>query len=106
MRPEWFIEKAREIGTSAAAVAEIIMKKCSHPQQGFRAVQGLLALVKAYEPERVENACEKALHFKSTKLADIKSILKNGLDSQQILHFPATQSVDHENIRGGNYYQK
>ena len=66
MRPEWFIEKAREIGTSAAAVAEIIMKKCSHPQQGFRAVQGLLALVKTYEPERVENACEKALHFKST----------------------------------------
>lgn len=106
MKPKWFIERAREIGTSTAAVTEVIMKKCSHPQQGFRAVQGLLSLAKAYEPERIENACTKALHFKSTKLADIKSILKNGLDAQQVLHFPTTPSVDHENIRGGDYYQR
>ena len=105
MRPQWFIDKAQEIGTSTAAVAEVIMKKCSHPQQGFRAVQGLLSLAKAYEPGRLENACTKALHFKSTKLADIKSILRNGLDAQQVLHFPAAPSVDHENIRGGGYYR-
>lgn len=106
MRPEWFIKKAQEIGSSTTAVAEIMMKKCSHPQQGFRAVQGLLSLARAYELGRVENACEKALHFKSTKLADIKSILKNGLDAQRVLTFPATPPVDHENIRGGDYYQQ
>jgi len=106
MRPEWFIEKAQEIGPSTAAVAETIMKKGFHPQQGFRAVQGLLSLAKAYEPGRVEKACEKALYFKSTKLSDIKSILKNGLDAQQVLHFPTTPSIDHENIRGGDYYQQ
>jgi hypothetical protein len=106
MKPQWFIDKAREIGTSTAAVAEAIMKKCSHPQQGFRAAQGLLSLAKAYEPARLENACTKALHFKSTKLADIKSILKNGLDAQQVLHFPLSPAVEHENIRGGDYYQQ
>lgn len=106
MKPQWFIDKAREIGTSTAAVAEAIMKKCSHPQQGFRAAQGLLSLAKAYEPARLENACTKALHFKSTRLADIKSILKNGLDAQQVLHFPLSPAVEHENIRGGDYYQQ
>lgn len=106
MRPDWFIEKAHEIGTSTAAVSEIMIMKCTHPQQGFRAVQGLLALAKAYEPGRVERACAKALNFKSTKLADIKSILKNGLDAQQVLNFPIAPSVEHENIRGGDYYQQ
>jgi transposase len=106
MKPQWFIDKARQIGTSTTAVAEVMMKRCTHPQQGFRAAQGLLSLAKAYEPVRVENACAKALHFKSTKLADIKSILKNGLDAQQVLHFPTTPTVDHENIRGGDYYQQ
>lgn len=105
-RPEWLIEKAQDIGSSTAAVAKTIMKKCTHPQQGFRAVQGLLSLTKAYEPQRVECACEKALHFKATKLADIKSILKNGLDAQQVLTFPVPESTDHENIRGADYYQE
>jgi len=106
MRPEWFIEKAQEIGPSTAVVAETIMKKCHHPQQGFRAVQGLLSLAKAYEPGRVENACEKALHFKSTKLSDVKSILINGLDAQLVLPFPIAPPFDHENIRGETYYQQ
>lgn len=106
MRPEWFIDKAREIGASTATVAEVMMKKCSHPQQGFRAVQGLLSLAKVYEPGRLENACAKAFHFKSTKLADIKSILKNGLDTQHVVPFPTSQSVEHENIRGSDYYQQ
>lgn len=105
LRPEWLIEKAEQTGKATAEMAKAIMQKCSHPQQGFRAVQGLLALAKAYPPQRVEAACSKALSFNAKKLADIKSILKNGLDSQQTLQFPDVKSTTHENIRGADYYQ-
>ena len=106
LRPEWLVTRAEEIGTETATMAKAIMQKCTHPQQGFRAVQGLLALTKAYPKERLERACSKALRFKATKLADVKSILKNGLDAQQILPFTLPEPTVHENIRGANYYQQ
>lgn len=105
MRPEWFIAKASEIGTSTAAMAEAIMKKCAHPQQGFRAVQGLLRLAKEYPHNRMEAACQRALNLKAHRYADVKSILEKGLDSQQLLEFPNSKTENHDNVRGSQYYE-
>ena len=104
MRPEWFISKANEVGTSTAAMAEAIMKKCAHPQQGFRAVQGLLRLAKIYPRERMEAACSRALNLKAHRYADVKSILERSLDIRQIIPYPQIKPDSHDNIRGSNYY--
>ena len=104
MRPEWFISKASEIGPSTASMAEAIMKKCAHPQQGFRAVQGLLRLAKIYPRERMEAACSRALSLRAHRYVDVKSILERGLDTQQIISFPQIKPDIHDNIRGSNYY--
>lgn len=104
MKPEWLIEKAGKISSSTAAMAEAIMKKCAHPQQGFRAVQGLLRLAKVYPEERIDAACRRALRLKALKLADVKSILEKGLDSEHILPFTSAPTR-HDNIRGAHYYE-
>jgi hypothetical protein len=85
-------------------MAEAIMKKCAHPQQGFRAVQGLLRLAKIYPRERMEAACSRALSLRAHRYVDVKSILERGLDTQQIISFPQIKPDIHDNIRGSNYY--
>jgi transposase len=107
MRPEWFVAKAAEIGASTAAMAEVIMKSCAHPQQGFRAVQGLLRLSKVYPRERMEAACQRSLDHKAYRYKDVKSILEKGLDAQQLIMFPSRKEIDgHGNIRGPQYYEQ
>lgn len=105
MRPEWYVAKAGEISPSTATMAEAIMKKCAHPQQGFRAVQGLLRLAKVYPHDRMEAACARALHLKAHRFVDVKSILEQGLDAQQVILFPSSEPDVHGNIRGAQYYE-
>jgi hypothetical protein len=76
-----------------------------HPEQGYRACLGLLALVRRYSAERLEAACTRALAIRAPNLRSVTNILKSGMDRQPSL-FPATSSVtvEHENVRGPDYY--
>jgi hypothetical protein len=61
-----------------------------------------------YEPERLEAACERALVAGARSYTNVESILKCGLDRQPLVE-PAQgdappPSLDHENIRGADYY--
>jgi hypothetical protein len=65
-------------------------------------------LAKAYSPERLENACNRAIAIKAFSFKSVKSILKNRLDRQplepdQTEHPPV---LTHKNIRGNRYYQQ
>lgn len=103
---EWFIAKASEIGPATAEAAAQIMCAREHVQQGFNAVMGLLRLAKAYSPQRLEKACQRAIYFKASSLKAIKAILEQHLDKQTFLPLPVKQCepVDHDNIRGAQYY--
>jgi len=104
--PDYFLSRASGMAPEVGIVIESIFKQKKHPQQAFNAAMGLLQLAKAYTPERLGNACKRALHHKSPFYKSIKSILEQGLDKQVELNIPEVPSIpeEHENIRGTMYY--
>lgn len=102
--PERLLRWASKTGPSAARLAEAIMETKAHPQQGFRAILGILRLVKTYGDERVEAACARALALNALSYRSVESILKNNLDRNRPEKAPEPEPIDHANIRGSLYY--
>ena len=78
----------------------------SHPQQGFRACLGLMRLGERYGAQRLEAACRRALAIRGLSYKSVKSILKNGLDSEPLPEpVASTPPIEHSNVRGAGYYR-
>lgn len=103
--PSRIINWARSIGSCTALLITRIMEQREHPEQGFRSCLGIIRLEKKYSKERLEDACKRALKFGGTTVKSVRSILEKGLDKQQVLPMEDTANIDHENIRGRDYYQ-
>jgi len=104
---EYFTREALAIGTATAEVVKRTMERQQHVQQGFNAALGILRLAKSYSAQRLERACERALHFGSPTYRSIRSILEQGLDQQPLDSGNGSEpalAVNHDNIRGANYY--
>lgn len=103
--PAKLISWGQRIGVSTAAVVTWQLEHRPHPEQGYRACLGLLALVRRYSAERLEAACTRAMVIRAPNLRSVTNILKCGLDRQPSL-FPATSmpAIEHENVRGPDYY--
>lgn len=109
INPSWLIFKGGEIGPSVAEAVKRILEKKQHPEQGYRACLGVLRLAKKFSVTRLENACRRALHFKSAYYKSIKSILEKCLDEQPYgdessWSCAAPLPVFHDNLRGSQYY--
>ena len=103
----YFIFEAGKIGAATAEAVKQIMEFKEHAQQGYNAAMGVLRFAKVYSKERVENACKRALYFKSASYRSIKSILEQKLDKEPLEESPSENTVDtvlHSNIRGATYY--
>jgi transposase len=103
---QWFIFKAGEIGPATAEAVKQIMAAREHVQQGYNAAFGVLRLAKTHTPDRLERACQRALHFKTVSYRTLKAILDQHLDKQTFLPLPEQnyEPIFHENIRGPQYY--
>jgi transposase len=103
--PAKLISWGQRIGVSTAAVVTWQLEHRPHPEQGYRACLGLLALVRRFSAERLEAACTRAMAIRAPNLRSVTNILKCGLDRQPSL-FPATSmpAIEHENVRGPDYY--
>ena len=103
--PAKLIAWGQRIGVSTAAVVTWQLEHRPHPEQGYRACLGLLALVRRYSAERLEAACTRAMAIRAPHLRSVTNILNSGLDRQPSL-FAATDSpvIEHENVRGADYY--
>jgi hypothetical protein len=65
-----------------------------------------MRLGKEYGPERLEAACARALTTKAIGFKSIESMLKNGLDKLPLPEkTPEPIPLDHDNIRGPEYYR-
>jgi transposase len=96
---------AAAIGSSAAALVEIILRSRPHPEQGFRSCIGILGLKKRYGVERLDAACGKALALGTRSYSSVAAILKNKQESKTAQQGKSDQpSLLHENIRGSGYY--
>lgn len=103
--PDRFKRWAAKVGPQTVILTETLLVKRRHPQQSYRSLLGILRLGKSYGNQRLEAACERALHINALSYRSIESILKNGLDQKPL---PGTNNegtpVQHNNIRGAGYY--
>ena len=105
--PERFLSWAEKIGTATRQVILLQFQDRRHPEQAYRSCLGILRFGKAYQPERLEAACARALLLGTHRYKSIESILKKGLDRQSLNapeEIQTTLPQQHENVRGADYY--
>jgi transposase len=104
--PQRLIHWAGTIGQATQSVVSHILETKPHPEQGYRACLGMLALARKYGPQRLEAACARAVHIGALSRKSVISILESGLDRQplqQTLEIDSALPV-HPNVRGPKYY--
>ena len=102
--PSRLIRWSEKTGPSTAKLIETIMTTRPHPQQGFRACLGIMSLGKKYTNERLEAAAHRALAIRSYSYRSIRAILESGMDKVATEVKEVTPTIEHDNIRGGEYY--
>lgn len=84
---------------------EAILAAKRHPEMGYRSCLGILRLAKTYPAERMEAAARRALRARAYNCQSMDSILKNQLDRLPLPGGPPVPpAVDHDNIRGADYF--
>ena len=103
--PQRLLQWAGSIGVATQSVVKRILDTKPHPEQGYRACLGLLALARKYGEHRLDAACKRALAIDAPSRKSVASILAHGLDQQPLPHslFGAELPV-HGNVRGPKYY--
>lgn len=108
---EWTPERIKrwgeKTGPNTKMLIENIMESKKYLEHGFRSSLGVIRLSKIYSPERVENACKRALEIGAYNYRSIKSILEKGLD--KVTYFVSEKEKRigmHTNIRGNHYYKE
>lgn len=105
---ERFVKWAGKIGSNTETVVKSILAGCKVEQQGYKACLGLLKLADKYTPERLENACVRALTFSPRpSLKNIQAILQSGQDKVQEEQSPKQDtSSQYGFTRGAEYYAR
>lgn len=110
--PERLIGWGASFGPSVAQVVELTLSRYVNPEQGYRACLGLMRTAQQHGGPRMNAACERALSagvVGGPRRKYIEAILKRGLDREPMTtSSAATRSspLSHENVRGGDYYDK
>jgi transposase len=102
--PSRILEWAAKVGPSTAALAEELMRRRKHPEQGLRACLGIIRLKEKYGPERLERACARALRHRACSYGSVAAILRNKLEAVEPVAEERAALPVHENIRGPDYY--
>lgn len=101
-----YLAWATRVGPCTHTLVRTILDERPHPEHGFRSCRGLKHLATQYTPERIEAACERALIAGARSYLNVESILRRGLDRQPLASAVNDDGapLDHENIRGPDYY--
>jgi hypothetical protein len=59
---------------------------------------------KTFGAERTEAACQRAIVIGSPTRKSVTAILKSGLDRAPVEPQPELPSIEHDNVRGGDYF--
>jgi transposase len=104
--PKRLIQWGESIGVNTGAIVEHLLRSKPHPEQGYRACLGLLALARQYGERRLESASALALRLASPTRKSVISILKSGRDLQPatVTEPLALELPAHGNVRGPGYY--
>ena len=102
---ERFIKWAAKPGDNTKAVVSAILSGYKVEQQGYKACMGLLKLADKYTPDRLENACKRALSFTPRpSYKNIQVILSSGQDRQEELNAETVDNTEQYGFTRGSYY--
>jgi len=105
--PSRLLSWAQKLGAGTHALCSAILADRPHPEQGYRSCLGILRLAKKYGDERVENACTRCFSAHARSYRSVESVLKLNLDKQGVVEAQPSESVlQHDNIRGPDYFSK
>ena len=104
--PERLVGWAAQTGPQTAAVVAAILEHRTHPETGRRACLGLMRLGERYGAGRLEAACGRARAIGNPKYKSVQAILKSGLDQVAPAVEVEAKPVVHDNIRGGDYFDR
>lgn len=95
-------ERAQAVGPATVEVMERSRRTRRHPEESLRANLGILRLARDFSPEQLEAAASRALELKVYSYRAIRALITTMTPAK-----PEQQSVvlDHENVRGGKYFQ-
>jgi transposase len=106
--PQRLLRWAASIGAATQSVVGHILESKPHPEQGYRACLGMLALARKFGERRLEAACVRAVAISAPSRKSVASILANGLEQQPLQRSlyddAAPQLPVHGNLRGPKYY--
>jgi len=104
--PSRIIKWAAQNGPKTKKLVSAILDSKPHPEQGFRSCLGIMRLGKRYGAERLEAASARALAIKAFSFRRVESILKSGLDQQELFSEEPEPDAppSHRNVRGNGYY--
>jgi transposase len=103
--PERFLSWAGDVGEPTRKLIEKIMETKSHPEQAYKACVGVLSFAKKIGNERLNKACDRALHYQNYSYQVVKRILCSGLEEEPAQAELLFNIPTHQNVRGQNYYQ-
>jgi transposase len=104
--PSRVIDWAQSVGPSVGQVVERILHSRPHPEAGYRSCMALIRDAKRYGPGRLDDACRRALSIGSPTRKSVQMILKRGLDRVHDEPNDTPTMIRHENVRGGDYYDR
>lgn len=101
-----FLEWAQKCGPHVVTVVESLLNGRDHQEQAFRACLGILKQAEKAGKERLNAACERALHVGSPRCKTVTNILLNNQDRLPLPEKLEEKPVSsHHNVRGPKYYQ-
>lgn len=103
--PERFLDWASGIHEDVRLYILKILNRKQHPEQAYKSCVGILSFAKKVGNERLTRACQRALGYGLYNYKTIQKILEKGLDKEDDIDNEPLEMPQHDNIRGGHYYQ-
>jgi len=104
--PDRILHYAAKYGQAVQAFVQKVMATRKFPEQAYKSCLGIIRLENEYSAERLNLACQRALEYRAYSYKSVVNILQKGLDKQTTLIPASTVFINHENIRGSNYYSE
>jgi transposase len=101
--PDRILHYAEKYGPAVKSLVQKVMESRKFPEQAYKSCLGIIRLENKYSADRLNLACLRALEYRAYSYNSVVNILQKGLDKQNSL-LPAKIQINHENIRGANYY--
>ena len=86
-------------------VIDKILSRPQYPEQVYRTCEGIKHLAKKLDKNILNKACQIACEAQCYQYKFIKTIIENGMTSQDLDQPTLAIKQNHENIRGKQYYQ-